>query len=75
MLDFPDLFAPARIVSGAIAIDWRPTIDLYPLTASSVMPEGAYPAKARLRASRRRLAVSSFARGRADFASFSSLIP
>jgi len=32
MLDLPLLFAPARIVRGLIAIDWRVSIDLNPET-------------------------------------------
>lgn len=38
MLDFPELFAPARIVSGAISISCRLTIDLKPSTAMRVIP-------------------------------------
>ena len=38
MLDFPELFAPARMVSGRISIDWRRAIDLYPHTLIWVKP-------------------------------------
>jgi hypothetical protein len=38
MLDFPELFAPARMVRGLISIDWRRAIDLYPQTPIWVKP-------------------------------------
>jgi hypothetical protein len=38
MLDFPELFAPARMVSGRISIDCRCAIDLYPQTLIPVKP-------------------------------------
>jgi hypothetical protein len=39
MLDFPELFAPARIVSGWMSISHSSAIDLKPFTAILVMPE------------------------------------
>jgi hypothetical protein len=38
MLDFPELFAPARIVIGLMSIVCRWTIDLYPQTLIWVKP-------------------------------------
>ena len=38
MLDFPELFAPARIVNGRISIAHSSAIDLKPFTAILVMP-------------------------------------
>ena len=38
MLDFPELFAPARMVSGLMSIDCRCAIDLYPQTLIRVKP-------------------------------------
>ena len=38
MLDFPELFAPARIVSGRMSISHSSAIDLKLLTAILVMP-------------------------------------
>jgi hypothetical protein len=38
MLDLPELFAPARMVSGLMSIDWRRAIDLYPQTLIWVKP-------------------------------------
>jgi len=38
MLDFPELFAPARMVSGLMSIDCRCAIDLYPRTLTWVKP-------------------------------------
>src|SRR5260370_25765226 len=38
MLDLPELFAPARIVSGAISISCLLAIDLNPSTAIFVIP-------------------------------------
>jgi hypothetical protein len=37
MLDFPELFAPARIVSGRMSIVHSSAIDLKPLTDILVM--------------------------------------
>jgi hypothetical protein len=38
MLDFPELFAPARMVNGLMSIDCRRAIDLYPQTLIRVKP-------------------------------------
>jgi hypothetical protein len=38
MLDFPELFAPAKIVRGRISIEHSFTSDLNPLTEIFVMP-------------------------------------
>ena len=38
MLDFPELFAPARIVSGRMSISHSSAMDLKPFTAILVMP-------------------------------------
>ena len=39
MLDFPELFAPARIVNGRMSISHSSAIDLKPFTAILVIPE------------------------------------
>ena len=41
MLDFPELFAPARIVKGAISIDCSSPIDLKPETVIREIEGGA----------------------------------
>jgi len=41
MLDLPELFAPARIVSGAISMLCSSLIDLKPATVIRVIPSGA----------------------------------
>src|SRR5208282_844805 len=38
MLDFPELFAPAKMVSGLMSMDCRRAIDLYPQTPIWVKP-------------------------------------
>jgi hypothetical protein len=42
MLDFPELLAPARTVSGRMSIDCWFAIDLKPATAMELMEGGGF---------------------------------
>ncbi|GEM_PF-6529232 len=42
MLDFPELLAPARMVSGLISMDCSRLIDLKPETVIPVIPSGSF---------------------------------